>query len=51
MPRVDFERYIRFLINSGNNIKLGTQVGQQFISNGKTYYYITRDNFTANPEK
>jgi len=51
MPRADFERYIKFLISSGDNIKLGTQVGQQFISNGKTYYYITRDNFTANPEK
>ncbi|MEN0055479.1 MAG: type VI secretion system protein TssR domain-containing protein [Mucilaginibacter sp.] len=51
MPRADFERYIKFLINSADNIKLGTQVGQQFISNGKTYYYITRDNFTANPEK
>ena len=51
MPRADFERYIKFLINSGDNIKISTQVGQQFISNGKTYYYITRDNFTANPEK
>jgi hypothetical protein len=51
MARADFERYIKFLISSGDNIKLGTQVGQQFISNGKTYYYITRDNFTANPEK
>jgi hypothetical protein len=51
MPLADFEKYIKFLINSGDNIKISTQVGQQFISNGKTYYYITRDNFTANPEK
>jgi hypothetical protein len=50
MPRADFERYIRSLISFGDNIKLSTQVGQQFISNGKTYYYITRYNFTANPK-
>jgi hypothetical protein len=50
MPKVDFEKYIQFLINSAGKINIGTQVGQQFISNGKTYYYITTANFTANPE-
>jgi hypothetical protein len=51
MPKTEFENYIRFLIGSGDNIKAATQVGQQFISNGKVYYYITRDNFRADNEK
>lgn len=51
MSRADFERYIKFLTRSGDNIKIGTQVGQQFVSNGKTYYYITRDNFAEDAEK
>jgi hypothetical protein len=45
MPQQDFENYLHFLINSADNIKMNTQAGQQFISNGKTYYYITRNNF------
>ncbi|MBB5647062.1 type VI secretion system protein TssR [Pedobacter cryoconitis] len=45
MPQADFEAYIKFLINSNEQIKRGTQIGQQFISNGKTYYYITEKNF------
>nr|WP_186774629.1 hypothetical protein [Chitinophaga pinensis] len=51
MPKADFENYIRFLIRSGEQIKIATQVGQQFISNGKIYYYITRDNFTTDNTK
>ncbi len=51
MPKTAFENYIRFLISSGDNIKAATQVGQQFISNGKVYYYITRYNFSADNEK
>ena len=51
MPRADFENYIKFLIRSGDKIKVSTQVGQQFVSNGKSYYYITRDNFASDTEK
>lgn len=51
MPKTAFEDYIRFLINAGDNIKAATQVGQQFISNGKIYYYITKDNFSTDKEK
>ncbi|HMI64192.1 MAG TPA: type VI secretion system protein TssR domain-containing protein [Puia sp.] len=51
MPRADFEKYMKFLIKWGENIKTSTQVGQQFISNGKTYYYITSDNLAADPEQ
>lgn len=51
MPRADFERYIKFLLDAGDNIKTSTQLEQQFISNGKTYYYITQKNFIINPEK
>lgn len=51
MPRTDFEAYLKFLISSSENIKRSTQMGQQFISNGKTYYYITEQNFVSVPEK
>lgn len=51
MPQADFEAYLKYLISSSENIKRGTQVGQQFISNGKTYYYVTESNFIQNPEK
>lgn len=51
MPRADFEKYLKFLISSSDHIKTGALVSQQFISNGKTYYYITQKNFDANPEK
>jgi hypothetical protein len=51
MPQVDFENYLKFLIGSSERIKRSTQVGQQFISNGKTYYYITEQNFIAPVEK
>lgn len=50
MKTAGFESYIRFLIRAGDNIKINTQVGQQFISNGKTYYYITQENFKTLPE-
>ncbi|KIO76409.1 hypothetical protein TH53_15180 [Pedobacter lusitanus] len=45
MPQADFEAYLKFLISSSEQIKRGTQIGQQFNSNGKTYYYITEKNF------
>lgn len=51
MPETDFEDYIRFLTRSGENIKTATQVGQQFISNGKIYYYITRENLREEKRK
>lgn len=51
MPQVDFENYLKFLISSSERIKRSTQVGQQFISNGKTYYYVTENNFIQVPEK
>ncbi len=51
MPQLDFENYLKFLISSSERIKRSTQVGQQFISNGKTYYYITEQNFIAPVEK
>jgi len=51
MPKAEFENYIRFLIRSAEQIKIATQVGQQFISNGKIYYYITRDNFSTDNTK
>jgi len=51
MPQAEFEAYLKFLISSSEQIKRGTQVGQQFISNGKTYYFVTEKNFTPNPEK
>jgi hypothetical protein len=51
MPQSEFENYLKFLIGSSERIKRSTQVGQQFISNGKTYYYITAQNFVAPVEK
>ncbi len=51
MPKAEFEKYIQFLIRSADNIKINTQVGQQFISNGKTYYYINSSNFTVDPQQ
>jgi len=50
MPQPDFEAYIKFLMNTSDNFKKATQVGQQFISNGKNYYYITEGNFNQKPE-
>jgi hypothetical protein len=49
MPLPEFEKYIKFLISADDRIKQATQVGQQFISNGKTYYYLTENNFGVNP--
>lgn len=51
MPQVDFENYLKFLMSSSERVKRSTQVGQQFISNGKTYYYVTEQNFIAPVEK
>lgn len=45
MPNAEFEAYIKYLISVSETIKTATQVGQQFVSNGKTYYYITEANF------
>ncbi|WP_129715015.1 type VI secretion system protein TssR domain-containing protein [Pedobacter sp. SYP-B3415] len=45
MPQQEFEQYIKFLIDSSQRIKRNTQIEQQFVSNGKTYYYITESNF------
>lgn len=44
MPQTQFEQYIKFLIACGDVIKRSTLVDQHFISNGKTYYYITQAN-------
>ncbi|PST83463.1 hypothetical protein C7T94_12940 [Pedobacter yulinensis] len=46
MSQQEFEQYIKFLIDSSQRIKRNTQIEQQFISNGKTYYYITESNFS-----
>ena len=51
MPQPDFEAWLKFLMNADSRIKRETQIGQQFISNGKTYYYILQQNFMLNPEK
>jgi hypothetical protein len=51
MPQNDFEAYLQFLIGSSENIKRSVQFGQQFISNGKTYYFITENNFVQKTEK
>ncbi|QXU41169.1 type VI secretion system protein TssR domain-containing protein [Pedobacter sp. D749] len=45
MPLEEFETYIKLLNQSVQQIKRATQIEQQFISNGKIYYYITEDNF------
>ncbi len=45
MPQAKFEAYLNYLINTTQAIKRATQIKQQFISNGKTYYYITSKNF------
>jgi hypothetical protein len=44
MPQAQFESYIRFLIRSSETIKQSALMNQNFISNGKTYYYITQAN-------
>ena len=51
MPQADFEAYLKFLIGSTENIRRGVQFGQQFISNGKAYYFITENNFIQKSEK
>ncbi|TCD07629.1 VWA domain-containing protein [Pedobacter frigidisoli] len=45
MPLAQFENYIRLLNESVQQIKRATQIEQQFVSNGKLYYYITEKNF------
>jgi len=45
MPLDQFESYIKLLSQSVQQIKRATQIEQQFISNGKIYYYITENNF------
>jgi len=45
MPIDQFETYIKLLDQSVQQIKRATQIEQQFISNGKIYYYITENNF------
>ncbi|WP_374948631.1 type VI secretion system protein TssR domain-containing protein [Mucilaginibacter sp.] len=45
MPQQPFEAYINYLIKCRNNIKQQALVSQHFISNGKTYYYITQANW------
>lgn len=45
MPLEEFESYIKLLKQAVQQIKRATQIEQQFLSNGKTYYYITEQNF------
>ncbi|WP_316804310.1 type VI secretion system protein TssR domain-containing protein [Pedobacter nototheniae] len=45
MPLEQFEAYIKLLNQSVQQIKRATQIEQQFLSNGKTYYFITENNF------
>lgn len=45
MPLDQFENYINLLNRSVQQIKRATQIEQQFVSNGKIYYYITENNF------
>ncbi|MFD2285274.1 VWA domain-containing protein [Pedobacter petrophilus] len=45
MPLDQFESYIKLLNQSVEQIKRATQIEQQFLSNGKIYYYITENNF------
>jgi hypothetical protein len=45
MPLDQFESYIKLLNQSVQQIKRATQIEQQFLSNGKIYYYITENNF------
>ena len=45
LPLPQFEAYIKLLSQSVQQIKRATQIEQQFTSNGKTYYYITENNF------
>lgn len=45
MPLDRFENYIKLLNQSVQQIKRATQIEQQFLSNGKIYYYITENNF------
>ncbi|WP_158825826.1 type VI secretion system protein TssR domain-containing protein [Mucilaginibacter lacusdianchii] len=45
MPQQPFEAYINYLIQSRNTIKQETLLRQHFISNGKTYYYVTQANW------
>lgn len=45
MPLPQFEAYIKLLSQSVQQIKRATQIEQQFVSNGKSYYYITESNF------
>lgn len=45
MPLDQFENYIKLLSQSVQQIKRATQIEQQFVSNGKLYYYITEHNF------
>ncbi|MBC6112724.1 type VI secretion system protein TssR domain-containing protein [Pedobacter fastidiosus] len=45
MPLDQFENYIKLLGQSVQQIKRATQIEQQFVSNGKLYYYITEENF------
>ncbi|AYL94961.1 type VI secretion system protein TssR domain-containing protein [Mucilaginibacter celer] len=44
MPQAMFESYIRYLIHSSDVIKRAAITNQHFLSNGKTYYYITQAN-------
>lgn len=50
MPMAEFENYIKLLSQSVQQIKRATQIEQQFVSNGKTYYYITESNFNEAPQ-
>lgn len=50
MPLAQFENYIKLLSQSVQQIKRATQIEQQFVSNGKTYYYITESNFNGAPQ-
>lgn len=45
MPQPQFEAYINYLIKCRNTIKQQALVQQRFTSNGKTYYYITQENW------
>ena len=45
MPLDQFENYIKLINQSVQQIKRATQIEQQFVSNGKIYYYITENNF------
>ncbi|RFZ92272.1 VWA domain-containing protein [Mucilaginibacter conchicola] len=45
MPQPQFEAYLAYLIKCRNTIRQQALLQQRFISNGKTYYYVTQANW------